>query len=130
MRTLNLSQTVAVILAGAEDLYEATYGATYGDAAGTGYGTVTLGPSLPGTIWTPQSCSIITSSNNSGTTAFALYQNLISSATYIGGSASGNFDTASLDITLYPGQFLLGVWSNGDPGALAVLTIYGLQVIP
>ena len=95
-----------------------------------GNGMVTLGPSSPGTVWMPTSCVISATSNNSGTTQFAMYQNYIADATFAGGSLTGSNDTASLDMTLYPGQTILGVWSGGDAGATAVLTVYGQQQVP
>ena len=95
-----------------------------------GNGTVTLGPSVPGTQWQPSTGVISVSSNNSGATQFACYQGFISDATFLGGSLSGASDTCTFDLTLWPGQTIVGVWSGGDSGATAVLSIYGQQVIP
>jgi hypothetical protein len=111
-RSIGLSQTASVTL------------------GASGSGMVIMGPSLPRTTWQPVSCVISTSSNNSGTTEFALYQNLVGESTVLGGSLTGSDDTATLNMTLYPGQTLVGVWSGGDDGATATLTIYGTQTVP
>lgn len=47
----------------------------------------------------------------------------------IGGTYSGNFDTSETTLELHPGQDISFHYTNGDPGALATVTVEGDRII-
>jgi hypothetical protein len=97
---------------------------------GSGNGQVALGPSLPGTAWYPTGASVIVSSSGSVPT-LKLYLGSVGQSNFIGGSYTGNNDTASVSaITLYPGQVIIAVWAGGDSGATATVVLTGTMTIP
>lgn len=94
-----------------------------------GNGQVALGPALPGVTWTvtneATSTTSITNESN-----FYLYLNQVGPHNLLAGSFSGNLDSASVPVTVFPGQTLIGLWTGGDASAVATLTIYGTQKVP
>jgi hypothetical protein len=95
-----------------------------------GNGTVTLGPTIPGTTWNVTAQAVLV--NNGVATnvpTFLLYNGAVSPGNLLGGSYTGSNDSADFAVTLTPGQILTGVWSGGDAGMLATLSISGTQVI-
>jgi hypothetical protein len=96
----------------------------------SGAGTVTAGPNMPGVIWTVNMVACYTTTNLSGGTTFYLYTNSVSPVNLVGGSYSGNLDQNSdLSISLFPGQTIIGVWADGDSGAVATMSYYGSMTV-
>lgn len=90
-----------------------------------GNGTVTLGPDNAFQQWIPTNAACSVSSNTSEP-VFVLYNGSAGNANRIGGSYTGSNDNTDLNgITLYPGSVLTGVWTGGDAGATATLSIQG-----
>lgn len=100
----------------------------------TGAGTARLGPTAHGVTWKPLVASIkMTGGTPSGVATCFLYA----------GSrvANGNFVDSTYDVAndstdrvsgqqLALGQYVYAVWSGGNPGATATLTVNGTKVIP
>lgn len=96
---------------------------------GSGAGQVQIGPSLPGTSWTPTSVSVIVAPVSTTTVSeFFVYG---PNGEFLGGTYTGDNNSCGLSgVILYPGQVLTGKWIQGNPGAVAVLTVKGTQDIP
>jgi len=93
------------------------------DASGSG--VVRLGPNNASQQWVPTNAACSVSSNNSEP-VFVLYNGTPSNANRIGGTYTGSNDNTDVNsVTLYPGSVLTGVWTGGDPGATATLSIQG-----
>lgn len=92
---------------------------------GSGNGTVKLGPSNSFQQWVPSNAACAVSSNNAEP-VFVLYNGTPGNANRIGGTYTGSNDNTDISgVTLFPGSYLTGVWSGGDPGATATLSIQG-----
>jgi hypothetical protein len=92
---------------------------------GSGGGTVRLGPSNASQQWVPTNaaCSV---STNVSEPIFVLYNGNASNANRVGGTYTGSNDNTDVNgVTLYPGSVFTGVWTNGDPGATATLSVQG-----
>lgn len=95
---------------------------------GSGTGTVVLGPAKSNERWEVSTVSFSVSSNNSEPTA-KCYRDNVSNTTFIGGTYSGSFDSdPAFNFTVYPGRKLAIQWTNGDPGAIATVRLYGDDV--
>lgn len=89
-----------------------------------GNGTVKLGPTSPFQIWIPTSCQIGCSSNVKES-AFTLYIGDTSFA-YANSVSGSTGDTSGIvDVTLNPNEVIIGIWTGGDVGAVATLTLFG-----
>jgi hypothetical protein len=95
----------------------------------SGNGTVYLGPTMPGVLWNVANVACFTSTAVSVPT-FQLYSPSVSATNFIGGSYSGNQDSDNINIILYPGLQLIGVWTGGDSGAIATMSVYGTFTAP
>lgn len=92
---------------------------------GSGNGTVRLGPSNSFQQWVPSNVACAVSSNTAEP-VFVCYNGTPSNANRIGGTYTGSNDSDSItDVVLYPGSYLTGVWTGGDAGAIATMTIQG-----
>lgn len=101
---------------------------------GSGNGTAQLGPRAHGQVWKPTVASI----KMSGATPSGLATCFL----YAGGAATdGNFIDSTYDVNndstdrvsgqqLELGQHVYAVWTGGNPGATATLTLNGTKVIP
>lgn len=99
----------------------------------SGNGTAKLGPAAHGLVWKPTTASI----KMSGPTPTGMATLFL----YVGGSATdSNFVDSTYDVQndstdrvngqeLTIGQYIWAVWSGGNPGARATLTINGTKVI-
>lgn len=83
--------------------------------------TVNLGPTRIGQIWKVNLITVQTSSNTSEPTA-KVYLNSL--GTFIGGTYTGSNDSTDVNLTITNGR-LICVWTGGDSGARATLTVYG-----
>lgn len=92
---------------------------------GNGNGLVRVGPSNASQQWVPSNaaCSV---DSNTKEPVFVLYNGSPSNANRIGGTYTGSNDNTDVSgVTLYPGGVLTGVWTGGDAGARATLTVQG-----
>lgn len=94
------------------------------DANGNGF--VRLGPTNAFQTWKPTNaaCSV---STNTKEPVFVLYNgSSTSNENRIGGTYTGSNDNTDLqDVTLFPNMVLTGVWTGGDVGATATLSLTG-----
>lgn len=91
----------------------------------TGGGTVTIGPKRVGQTWRVRSAGVQVATNTLEPTA-KLYLGGASPSNFLGGSYTGSNDSDNqLDVLLFRGQVLTCVWSGGDVGARATLSLYG-----
>lgn len=98
---------------------------------GSGNGSVSLGPLVPGVSWQPVSVAVrVNPTSNTVVSEFFLYNGIAVDSNFLGGSYTGDNNSAGLAITLWPGQILTGVWTGGNPGATATMTLYGTQTVP
>lgn len=99
---------------------------------GSGNGTVTLGPQLPGVAWSPSSCAVLVQPVSATVVSqFQLYNGPAQPGNFIGGTYTGDSNSTGLTVPpMYAGAVLTGVWSGGNPGATATMTLTGTQAIP
>jgi hypothetical protein len=98
--------------------------------------TVRVGPMGTGTVWYPQAAAISTTTGASDASTCALYLTPLENgsqvpATQIGGqSYAGGGDTIGLAVPpMWPGYFIVAVWTGATPGDLAALAVYGTQQV-
>ena len=94
-----------------------------------GNGTVTLGPNIPGVVWNIATKATVTTSVVNSTTLL-VYAGSALAGNFAGGSNSAELDSDDVSITLYTGMVVTGVYSGGDSGALATLSLYGSTKTP
>ena len=98
---------------------------------GTGAGQVQLGPQIAGTSWQPAAAGVLVAPVSASVVSlFKLYLGTAQPQNFLGGSYTGDNNSAGLAVTLHPGQVITGVWTGGNPGATATLTLSGTQTIP
>lgn len=102
---------------------------------GSGDGTASLGPSVPGERWQLSSAAIRT--NTASNPAVAVPECRL----YIGGApldqflvdgtftGSLNSSDAVAGLPVGNGQKVFAVWHNGDPGSVATLTVIGTREV-
>lgn len=100
---------------------------------GSGNGTARIGPRAHGQLWKPTVASIkMTGSTPTGQATCYVY-----AGGYVG---DANFIDSTYDVlndstdrvsgqALQLGQYVFAVWSGGNPGATATLTVNGTKVI-
>lgn len=94
-----------------------------------GFGAVIFGPSRPNTRWEVTRISVQVSSNVAEPAA-NVYRGNPASGSFITGTYAGSNDTDSSvnDGPLWPGEYYTCVWTNGDVGAVAVVTFGGEEI--
>lgn len=102
---------------------------------GSGAGTAQLGPAMPGESWQPAQASVVCSAAvSTGTCQAQIYMGpAASQAYYVDGTFSGDTGDTTDAVsgrTLYPGQYIFAVWTGGQPGATATLTVSGQRQVP
>ena len=98
----------------------------------SGGGTVKLGPKGRAVTWEPATASVVCSS----ATAEATCRLYVGSDTTARNFRDGTFTGSSGDSsdrvagTIYQNSYVWAVWTGGDPGAQATLTLAGTASIP
>lgn len=118
MRTLNLTAVANVTL------------------DGNGNGTAQIGPQNTNEVWAPTSVSISCTGSLVSITgistcfiyagAYAGQPTFVDSTYNVLGAASSLISGQSL----YPGQYVFAVWTNGPPDARATMVISGTRTVP
>jgi hypothetical protein len=116
-KTLTLTRTASVVL------------------DGSGGGTVQVGPSSPGEIWSPAQVSVSCSATvTTGTCQCNIYAGAgPSQGTFVDGTFSGDTGDTTDAIggrQVNPGQSVFVVWSGGVPGATATAVVNGTRTVP
>lgn len=89
-----------------------------------GNGQVILTP--PGINWQIETTSVsVTTSVKQP--VFQMYRNSVSPSSFLQGSYSGALDSSDTGIYVFTGQTIIGVWTGGDVGSIAVLRLEGTQ---
>jgi hypothetical protein len=92
-----------------------------------GNGTVALYcPTLE--TWTVTRTAVSTTTNVLEATAVT-YVGQVSPGSQLSGTYSGSLDSSDEQQQINPGQSLLCVWTGGDPGATATLSIFGTRLV-
>jgi hypothetical protein len=92
----------------------------------TGSGTVTLGPDNGPANW--QVSGVILQTNRPGRAPIPrvqLYLDVVDPSNSQGASYDGSYGQASGDLTISRGQHLIAVWTGGQAGDRATMTING-----
>ena len=114
--------TVAIATSGA-----GTAGTTYTGTipAPLGSLTLTIGPQGLGTVWYPVQVTLSTTTGPLDPSTAIIYLGpLITPATIVGaGFGNGTYALAIPPMT--PGQYLVAVWSGGNPGDTAAMNVIG-----
>jgi hypothetical protein len=94
----------------------------------TGAGRVLLGP-RQGQLWLPQEVIVQTTTTNKLATCVISIGHATVALKYIDDTVSGYGDVSSKisGQQIYPGTYVWAVWSGGNPGDYASLTIHGTQ---
>lgn len=97
--------------------------------AANGTATVTVGPQGVGTVWYPQQWAIATTTGATDAATCTIYHGPIGLQTLvIGQSYAGGGDSGGMAVPpMFPGYFVVAVWSGATSGDLASLTVYGQQ---
>jgi hypothetical protein len=102
---------------------------------GSGAGQVLLGPAVPGEVWYLGAAAV--GANEETVTDEALCKvycgPLASQQYYVDGTLSGSTGDSTTDIAgrvLFPGNYVIGVWSGGDAGAAVFLNVSGTRQVP
>jgi hypothetical protein len=99
---------------------------------GSGNGQVQLGPTLAGTSWSPSNVGILVAPvSQTVVSVFKVYNGAPQPQNFIGGTYTGDSNSSAITVPdMHPGAVLTGVWSGGNPGARATMTVTGMQNIP
>ncbi len=96
--------------------------------------TVKVGPMGLGTVWYPQAVAISTTTGANDTSTCALYLTGLTNggnvpSTQIGGqSDAGGGDTIGVAVPpMWPGYFIVAVWTGATHNDLAAVAVYGEQ---
>lgn len=94
---------------------------------GSGNGTAKLGPNAHGVVWKPSRVAVKTTSTILSPTCQLFIGNTATSENFIDGTYSGsqNATDSAVGQELRLGQYIWAVWTGGDVGAQATLTVTG-----
>jgi hypothetical protein len=98
----------------------------------SGDGTAKLGPTGPNEVWTPSNVAVICSSNTAEATC-KVFAGPSATPQYfkditVDGSTGDATDKCNLPIP--KSWFVWAVWTGGDPGATATLSVDGTKQVP
>lgn len=98
---------------------------------GAGNGTASIGPNLPGVSWQPETIAVSVSTNNSEAQCNIYLGIAPQAASLLGATSTGSTgDSTDCSATVWPGQSLIAVWTGGDPGAIATMSVFGTKQVP
>lgn len=92
-----------------------------------GEGIVSVGPQGLGNVWYPAQCTISTTSGVNDNSVFSLYLGPAGvPVTLVGQAFPGGSGTLAVAVpSMTPGQYLIGVWTGGNPGDVASINVIG-----
>jgi hypothetical protein len=93
----------------------------------SGQGIVSVGPQGLGNVWYPAQATISTTSGVNDNSLFSLYLGPAGvPVTLVGQAFPGGTGTLAVAVpSMTPGQYLIGVWTGGNPGDLASINVIG-----
>ncbi len=111
----------------------ATAGSVYSETlnAGGGSGIAQLGPSFPRESWDVAVASV-GAATNAAEAVCKVSQGAFAGQTFIGATTWGSTgdSTGNFSAPVYLGSYVFAVWTGGDPGAVATLTVTGTRRVP
>jgi len=98
-----------------------------GGALPAGQGIVSVGPQGLGNVWYPAQATISTISGINDASTFSLYLGPAGvPVTLVGQLYPGGLGTLAVAVpSMTPGQYLIGVWTGGNPGDVASINVIG-----
>jgi hypothetical protein len=107
------------------DLYESQSGVFVGTGNLT-VAQVEIRNDIYGTLWTVKTIQISTDSPETyGSSKFILYLNSVTPGGIRDSTYQGDGSTSETEIIMRAGDKLIGIWTGGDAGSNATLTIRG-----
>lgn len=99
---------------------------------GSGNGTARVGPAAHGVTWKPTVASLKVSTSVNSPTCLVYAGPTATADNFVDGTYTGaQNSTSNIDgQVLYLGQYVHAVWTGGDAGAQATLTVSGTKDIP
>lgn len=95
----------------------------------TGAGTVALGPVHGPPKWHVTKVTVRTSRpGRPPIPTFDLYLGAQTTDGYQESTYDGSYDVSDVDMTVFKGQQIIGVWTGGQAGDVATMSLYGEQV--
>lgn len=93
---------------------------------GSGNGAVAIGPEISAQVWIPVMMGVQVSTNVKEP-MFKFYRGRSAGPlNFINGTSTGSNDATDISgIILHPGETLYCVWTGGDAGAIASVTLIG-----
>ncbi len=98
----------------------------------SGDGTAKVGPAGTREAWQPLVASVICSSNNSEARCRVYLGDSEATWRFIDGTLSGSTGDSTGNVAGLPvpfGRWIWAVWTGGDPGATATLTVNGTKTV-
>lgn len=94
---------------------------------GSGAASAQTGPTLTNEVWTVAVASVSASTNTNEATC-----KIFACGSFVDGTTWGSTgdSTSNFSAPVYGGQFVLAVWTGGDPGAVATLVVSGTRQVP
>jgi len=98
---------------------------------GSGNGAVAIGPSYSYQTWYPTQINVLVTSNVKEP-VFKYYRGRTAGQlNYLGGTYTGSNDSSDINgQTLHPGDTFYCVWTGGDAGAVASVSLSGTKEVP
>ncbi len=99
---------------------------------GSGAGTAKVGPLSARETWSPTSASIQCSTTVNEATCNVYAGSTATQPDYVDASFAGSSGDSTSRVsgtTIYCGQYVWAVWTGGDPGATATLTVTGSRTV-
>lgn len=108
-----------------------TDGSNSGTVLASGTVTVQVGPQGVGTRWYPTMATISTGTGTADASTAVVYAGTLGVASVQAAqSYTGGGDTIGLnDAELYPGLYVIAIWSGAVAGDTATLVVYGNQTV-
>jgi hypothetical protein len=107
------------------DLYESR-NATFVGTGNLATAQVEIRNDIYGTHWTVKTVQISTDSPQTyGASRFLLYLNSVTAGGIRDSTYQGDGATSETEIKMRAGDKLIGIWTGGDAGSIATLTIRG-----
>lgn len=96
-----------------------------------GNGQASCGPGLPGVSWQPASIAVSVSTNASEAQCSVYLGIGPQAGSLVGATQTGSTgDSTDCSATVWPGQELIAVWTGGDPGSVATMSVFGSKQVP